>query len=244
MLRKNAEALSPHVRVFLKSAFSKLTTRARAFSISPNEKTLMQVGTAASAFFNTLNIDDPRPVLMCSEDLSGHMPGRHGLECYDSASLIMKSIADAARARFDAPDLTFYFSVRERDRWMRSTWWQNLRSTRLTRDLDQYKDQFAEACSLGDILAEIAQDVAPACVSSHRLEDCAGLSHGPLTPLLDLLDCGRLDRDALIVLPPENVQPDMGIDSVFLALNRSGLPDSDVRDAKRNIRKMAQRASR
>ncbi len=244
MLRENAPVLAPHVRVLLKPDFEDLTNTARAFSIDPREKTLASVARAATAFFDGLDPDDARPILMSSEDLSGHMPGRHGLECYDSAGLVMKCIADAARARLGkSADLVFYFSTRERAPWLRSTWWQNLRSTRLTHDFASYCAQFDEARSLDDILAEVAADVAPAGVMSFPLETASDLPLGPLEPLLALLDMPDLDRTALRCLPAENVQPDIGIDRVFLALNQSALPDQDVKAAKRMIRRMGRRAT-
>ncbi|MCR9156384.1 MAG: hypothetical protein NXH80_03985 [Rhodobacteraceae bacterium] len=240
MLRENANVLAPHVRVFLKDAFEGLTESARAFSIDPKKKTLAHVARAAAAFFAKVAADDPRPILMSSEDLSGHMPGRHGLECYDSAGLVMKCLSRAAFLRFGAStDLTFYFSTRKIDAWLRSTWWQNLRSTRLTDDFETYRSQFDAARSLDDILEEIAADVAPARVTSFPLEDATDLPLGPLDPLLTLLELTDLDRAGLTVLPPENVQPDHGIDAVFLALNKSALPEKDVQDAKRMVRKMA-----
>ncbi|SHH97885.1 hypothetical protein [Marivita hallyeonensis] len=242
MLRENAKALEPHVRIFLKEHFEELTTAARTFSIEPREKTLARVAKAAAAFFAGLDESDPRPILMASEDLSGHMPGRHGLSCYDGAGLIMRCISVSAFASFgDEADVTFYFSTRERKPWLRSTWWQNLRSTRLTLDFEAYQSQFDDAVGLDDILTEIATDVAPARVTSQRLEDIGQGPFGPLDPILDLLDITEPERLNLRALPPENVQPDIGVDAVFLALNRSGLPEADIREAKRNIRKMARR---
>ena len=242
MLRENAAVLDPHLRVFLKNAFDDLTDKARSFSIDPKEKTLGQVAKAATAFFDTIDTSDPRPILICSEDLSGHMPGRHGLECYDSAGLVMKCLADTAFDRFGPEtDIMFYFSTRAREPWLRSTWWQNLRSTRLTKDFAEYKAQFDEARELEDILEEVAVDIAPARVTSCPLELSTSLPMGPLEPILALFDLPDLDRTALRALPPENVQPDVGIDTVLLALNRSALPDRDVQDAKRMIRKMARR---
>lgn len=242
MLRENADVLAPHVQVFLKDGFETLTTRARAFSIDPGERTLAKVAKAAAGFFSGLDRDDPRPILLASEDLSGHMPGRHGLECYDSASLIMRCISVSAFAWFgEDADVTFYFSTRDRDTWLRSTWWQNLRSTRLTLDFEAYTKRFYGAATLDDILADVAKDVAPAIVVSERLEDVSGRPYGPLDPLLGILDMPGLDRTALRVLPPENVQPDAGIDAVFLALNRSTLSDKDIQEAKHSIRKMAMR---
>ena len=241
-LRENSQVLAPYVRVFLKDSFEALTESARAFSIDPKKKTLSLVARTAVAFFKEIDRDDPRPILMSSEDLSGHMPGRHGLECYDSAGLVMKCLSDAAFRRFGKDtDVTFYFSTREREAWLRSTWWQNLRSTRLTDDFAAYSSRFDAARSLDDILEEIAEDVAPARVTSFLLEDASSLPLGPLDPLITLLELADLDRGAVAVLPPENVQPDLGIDAVFLALNRSDLPERDVQDAKRIVRKMAQR---
>jgi hypothetical protein len=243
MLRANADRLAPHLRIYLKDAFEPLTECARAFSIDPRKKTLSQVARAAATFFSTLDPDDPRPIVMSSEDLSGHMPGRHGLECYDSAGLVMKCLADTALRRFGPEtDLTFYFSTRTRDAWLRSTWWQNLRSTRLTDDFPTYSRQFDDARSLDDILEEIALDVAPARVTSFLLEYAADLPLGPLDPLLALLEVTELDRSELAVLPPENVQPDMGLPDIFLALNRSTLSDKDIQDTKRILRRMAQNA--
>lgn len=242
MLRENADLLDPHVRVLLKEHFEDLTKTARSFSIEPREETLAEVAKSAAGFFAGMDRDDPRPILMASEDLSGHMPGRHGLESYDSAGLIMKCIAVAAFACLgDDTDVTFYFSVRDRTAWLRSTWWQNLRSTRLTLDFEDYARRFDEADSLEEILDGVAADVAPAKVTSRRLEDIGNGPLGPLDPVLDLLDLPGLERTALKALPPENVQPDMGIDAVFLALNRSRLADKDVQTAKRSIRKMTRR---
>lgn len=241
MLRENAALLEPHVRVFLKEAFEPLTDCARAFSIDPKKRTLSQIAKTAAAFFDALSDTDPRPIVMSSEDLSGHMPGRHGLECYDSTGLVMKCLTDVALRRFGpTTDLTFYFSTRGHDAWLRSTWWQNLRSTRLTDDLQAYSAQFDAARSLDDILEEIALDVSPARVTSFLLEDTADLPLGPLDPLLALLELTELDRTQLAILPPENVQPDMGIHDVFLALNRSALSEKDIQEAKRLVRRMAQ----
>jgi hypothetical protein len=242
MLRENAGLLEPHVHVLLKKDFEDLATKARSFSIDPCEETLAKVAKAAAMFFAGLDKDDPRPILMASEDLSGHIPGRHGLESYDSAGLVMKCISVSAFACFgEDADVIFYFSTRNRDTWLRSTWWQNLRSTRLTLDLEAYTKRFEGADTLEDVLKDIAVDAAPAKVTSRPLEEVGSGPLGPLDPVLDILDLPDLDRSALKELPPENVQPDVGIDAVFLALNRSRLCDKDVQDAKRSIRKMARR---
>lgn len=241
MLRANRRRLKPALRIYLKRDFEALTRAARAFSVAPGEDSLVAVRAAAASFFADVDRTDPRPVVLSSEDLSGHLPGRHGLDRYDAAALIMSQIADAAYDAFGAElDLTFFFSTRGRDRWLQSTWWQNLRVTRLTDDLPRYSETVAAAADLPAVVAEVAAAVAPAQVASMPLEDSRETEFGPLTPVIDLLDLPSEVRARIETVPPENVQPDLGLNDVFLALNRSGLRDRQVSDAKRSLRRMAE----
>ncbi|MDJ0822386.1 MAG: hypothetical protein QNJ09_11340 [Paracoccaceae bacterium] len=241
-LHTNRRKLRRHARILLKPDFPALTDAARRFSVDPHATTLADVASEAVAFFATLATDDPRPLVMSSEDLSGHMPGRHGLDQYDAAPLIMSQLAEAARAHFgDDLDLVFFFSTRERTAWLRSTWWQNLRSTRLDQDFDVYSDAIAAAADLPQVLSEIAEAVAPAVVSALPLEESTDMPQGPMTPLLDLIDLPEDQRTKLSILPPENVQPDLGLESVFLALNRSGFRDRYLNETKKLLRQMANR---
>ena len=236
LIRANAALLSRRVRPFLKDDFKPLTAAARAFSAAPGAVALAEVTAQAEAFFATLDPADPRPVLMSSEDLSGHLPGRQGLTCYDAAPLALSQIADAALARFGAEaELVFYLSTRAREPWVRSTWWQNLRSTRLTEDFDTYAARIAAAADLPAVVAEVAQAVAPARVEHVALEDSRDMPQGPLTPILDLLPVPPRMRRRMALLPPANVQPTLGLEPVFLALNRSGLGDEALSTAKKRL---------
>lgn len=242
LIHANRRRLGRRLRCYLKPDFIALTEAARSFSVDPDAMRLTELTEAAQAFFDTLDPEDPRDVLMSSEDLSGHMPGRHGLDRYDAAELIMPQIADAARQRFGEPcEITFFFSTRAADRWLRSAWWQNLRSTRITLDLDTYATRYREAAEFDTVLQAIADTVAPARVTALPLEASTALPHGPLTPLLDLLDIPDAMRTRLHDLPPENVQPDQGLPEVFLALNRSGLKERHIKEVKRTLRQMAER---
>ncbi len=242
LIRTNKRLLERQIRCYLKPDFEALTEFARLFSVAPSERSLTDLREAADLFFLSIDPEDPRDILMSSEDLSGHLPGRRGLDRYDAASLIMVQLAEAARARFGAQvDLVFYFSTRGRDAWLRSTYWQNLRVTRLVLDYDSYAAQIAAAADLDEVLVEVAEAVAPHEVSALPLEESTDLPQGPLTPLLDLTDFSEVTRAKLHLLPPENVQPDLGLEPVFLALNRSGLKDRYVSEAKKQLRQFANR---
>ncbi len=243
MIHANRATLAAQVRCYLRDDFAALTRATRHFSSAPDADKLAAVRTEATAFFATLDPDDPHDILMSSEDLSGHLPGRHGIDRYDAAGLIMSQLADAARARFGAgPELIFYFSTRGRDAWLRSTWWQNLRVTRLTRDLETYAERISAAADLPSVVQEVADAVAPETVAFQALEDMARMPFGPMTPLLDLLGTDAALRDRLQVMPPANVQPVLGLDDVFLALNRSALGNRQLAEAKRGLLRMADRA--
>lgn len=240
MLDANRRVLGRRLRIYLKSDFESLTKAARAFSTDQTPAMLAKVATQASRFFETLDPADPRPVLMSSEDLCGHMPGRLGLDRYDAAPLLLSQLADTALTRF-GPDteLTFYLSTRSQMDWLRSTWWQNLRSTRLTLDFDEYADQTADAADLVQVMRNLAELIGKDRIASCPLETSSPAPFGPLTPLLDLLQVPRVARRKLQLLPPANVQPEAGLDQVFLALNRSGLGDSALHEAKRTLRRIA-----
>ena len=244
MLDANRRVLSRQYQVFLKDDFEDLTKCAREFSVDPTPKMLTKVIHAAAVFFDSLDPTDPRPILMSSEDLCGNMPGRRGLDRYDAASLVLSQLAEAAQLRFGPDtDLTFYLSTRSREAWLKSTWWQNLRSTRLTLDFDAYSQQIAAAADLDQVLEDMAEITAGARVTSCPLETSSPTAFGPLTPILDLLDVPEVTRQKLKTLPPANVQPEIGLDLVFLALNRSDLTDDNLAEAKRTLRRLANKQS-
>ncbi|MBS0125820.1 hypothetical protein [Thetidibacter halocola] len=240
MIDRNRVVLAPVLRAFLKPDFTPLTEAARGFSAAPHKVPPAAVGIAARAFFATLDPADPRPVLMSSEDLSGHMPGRRGIDRYGAAPTVMRQIADAARGHFgETAEVTFHFSTRGAEAWLRSVWWQNLRVTRLTDDLPGFTRAHAGAADLEGIVAEVATAVAPARAVSVRLEDIVPCPRGPLEPLLDLLDLPASVRDALTVVGPVNAQPDVDLGPVLLALNRSGFDDAHLSRAKTHLRRLA-----
>ncbi|TCS67512.1 hypothetical protein EDD52_101614 [Primorskyibacter sedentarius] len=242
MINTNRAVLDPVMRCYLKSDVQRLTELAKKFSATREQAALRTLGQAERAFFASLDPLDPRPILISAEDLSGYMPGRRKLTRYDATPKIMAQIAASARASLgDETQIDFYFSTRQPDSWFASLYWQNLRSKRLTDDLPEFVKRHVEASKFDSLLADIRASVAPARVSSQRLDHTSGLPQGPLTPLLDLLDIAPGIRTALSVLPAVNAMPYDGLSDVFLALNRSGMEDDKVADAKRHILRLARR---
>lgn len=235
-LRANRNVLSRHARIYMRPDLEPLCDASRSYSLKPNAAKLGNVAIAAEAFFDTLDNTDPRPILISTEDLSGYMPGRLGIQTYAAAATIAAHTGAAAYSTFgDNLDLTFFYSTRAPAPWLSSSYWQNLRASRLTDTAHAYATQFANAADFDAILADIAETVAPASVTTAALETTSSTPQGPATPLLDLLDISPDIHQTLIKPPSANVQSDLGLDDILLAINRSGLTNDQVSDLKKHI---------
>ncbi len=237
----NRAALAGHARIFLKADFKPLADACRAASVSDSLDDYARVTQAAAGFGSTLDPADPRPVLMASEDLSGIVPGRRGVLGYQAAPQIMRALLDGFAQSLPAAEPTLFFSTRAADAWVRSVWWQNLRSTRLSAGLDRFSIDLAAGSDLDRAVRWIRAAVAPVPVVTARLEHSGQKPLGPLDPVLDLLDLPTDLRAGLALGPVANAAPAQGLPEVFLALNRSGLTDTAVSDAKRRLRRAARR---
>ena len=62
---------------------------------------------------------------------------------------------------------------------------------------------------------------------------------GPVSPLLEW--AGLLPEDWGPPPPLKNARPDLGLEALFLALNKSGFSDAYVKDVKRSLLRKARR---
>ncbi|MCH2094341.1 MAG: hypothetical protein MK160_04405 [Rhodobacteraceae bacterium] len=239
MLRANAQTLAAEIRVVLREDIDSLASITGAYPLLDGADRLKKISRRAFRFFKTCDTADPRPILVSCEDLAGTIPGRLTVTGYAGTTEILSRISRAAKSSFGSElDLVYFFSTRSPADWLRSTWWQNLRSSRLTEDLSTYSARLCTASDHETALRDIAQALYPVRVTSLSLEECQDLPHGPLMPLLELVGVSTALRAALIAQPPANVRPDLGLEEVFLALNRSRLSDKDLRSAKRSLLRM------
>lgn len=241
MAARNAKLLAPHARVFLRDDFRAVTDAARAYSMSQGADALDRVFDAAAGFLRKLDHSDPRPVALLSEDLSGHLPGRHSIRSYCAAPALMAQLAAACVERFgESVEVTFHFSTRSAAPWFRSAYWQILRTSRRVEGPEDFARLFANAADFDSVTEAVAEAVDPFPVQVAMLEEIADMPQGPMTPILDLLDVPDDIRAQLDPGPPANSKP-QGLDDVFLALNRTGLPDGKVASLKKTILRMARR---
>jgi hypothetical protein len=234
MLRRNGRKFARHFRVLTRRDIPAICEAARAFSLKQDAADLGLFTYELARLFETLDTTDARPLLISSEDLSGHMPGRFGLTHYKAAPRLMATIEQVAAQCLPAPDLAFFFTTRARAPWLRSTHAQHLRTLRFTEDRDSYA---ARMRPHPDVMADLDRITAAVSAPVHHaaLEECAGLTLGPLAPLLDVMRAPDKLRDRLTPLPPANRSfPDHVLDR-FLALNRSDLSREALTEAKKTI---------
>jgi hypothetical protein len=232
-LAENAEVLSPYVDIYLRDDIISLCETARAASADMTEERLDDFSIAVDALAEYLLQSGSKKVLLASEDLSGHMPGRQGVNSYATAvPTLMKILSDG----LEEFELTFFFSTRKSDAWLASCYAQHVQYTRIEISREEYAEMFAASADLDAVVAEIRAAI-PNDVRAVPLESVAKSPFGPLTPVLDVLELTRAQRKDIAVPKHFNASPPPEMLDQMLALNRSDLRMPNLREAKRNLRR-------
>lgn len=230
-LRGNRAALRPHAILALRRDLEPLLLAARAYSAYGDPLSLAKFSLRADAFVSALPGLKKRGLILSSEELSGHLPGRGGIPDYRAAPVLMGELAAAFTRRYDKPDLTFVFTTRSADSWLTSAYWEQVKSSNQTLSLDDYRAKFGPAANFDPTLADIEHNIAPARLLSYALEDSATAALGPATALLQCLGLSDETLAALSPAPAANTRlPADALDSL-LALNRTHADNSDARIA-------------
>ncbi len=236
-----ARDLDPDLRVLLTPDILNAARAARRYSAQPSPRTMARFSDEFAAVIRQLDADDPRALMISSEDLSGHLPGLRGVTTYLAAPALVHGAVAVLRAHFGASaEITVWFTTRAAAPWLQSLYWQNLRAQRLTDDFETFRARLAPAADHARIVGE-ARDMAgsQAVVQSCDIETCGAAPLGPLGAALGLLG---VPLDRLAPLPRHNLQPEDAA-SELLALNRSALPDDALAEAKREVLRKYRRTS-
>ncbi|WP_417259865.1 hypothetical protein [Celeribacter sp.] len=219
-LRVNRALLTPHVEMYIAGDLTQalLAGATIEFSADRRKQTRDIIAEEAEALFDSFEPDDPRPILMSNESLSGHGIGHKGVHRYAATAPAMKVIHDAWR-RVMGPEAPFeiYISTRQKG-WLASCYWQRLKKKRFRMALDEFEEKFASAADHAAIIKATRNMLPDVPVTSC---DVADAGH-PVRPVLDLLGLGELFDD--LTLPAnENTYPGGDARDRLLALNRSDL---------------------
>ena len=192
-LQRGAEAehavLAPRLRLVLPHDIEPVNFAARRMSVGANAKRIAAFRAAVTEFAQGIDPGDPRPLLVSSEHLCGLLPGRKSVTTYAAAPELLGQMAEVLSDQLPNLSLSVWFTTRAPEAWLKSLYWQLLRSQRVTEGSEQFANRFRDAADLGAIVAMVAERLAgQADVSSTRLEDCGGDPLGPLGVALDRLD--------------------------------------------------------
>lgn len=231
-LRKNRAALRRYARIVLRPGMLALCEAARAYSVSRSEWDIGLVKYEAAALLE--NMAPGGTVLLSSEDLAGHMPGRRGLRRYDATPRLMAALRFAFQAAWPKAELSFAFTTRAPDPWLASCHVQHVRATRMVLSRKDYARKFRASADLGAILDEVADKCPETPLHRIALEDRPG-PLGPTAPLLDLIGVPEVVQTGLKTISPANTAPPPEKLRRLLDLNRSDLTDADLKEAKRAL---------
>lgn len=235
-LRLNNTVLRPHLQVVLRPKMINLCEAARVYSKRRDSTNLGLFRIEVAQLAEALDTEDPRPVLLASEDLAGHMPGRHGLRAYTAAPKLLATLAETLAESCPGAQVELFFSTRSADAWLASCYAQHLRATRITDSRGDYIKSHRGSADLNTIVDRIAE--ASTCpVHRAALEESTTRPLGPLDPLLDLLELPDALRGMLVPSPAANMAPPRSEMDKLLQLNRSTLSAQDLRAAKDMIKR-------
>jgi hypothetical protein len=239
VLRRNRPLLKPYVRSVLKGGMTDLIHAARGYSTWRDPLTLAKFTHRFQTLMSEHDNMPRRCLCISAEELAGHLPGRGTLADYSAAPVLAAEMARIAHLTFPQAELTFLYSTRAGDSWLRSAYWEHVKSSSLTLGWEDFSETYADAADLDRIVDDIAA-AQPHPVQRTRLERSSSLSAGPATPVLELCGVPRKVMDALIMPPPANEQRDEAVLLALLAANRDYPDAEDRRVAKQAILRAAQ----
>ncbi|RYH03992.1 hypothetical protein EU805_01065 [Salipiger sp. IMCC34102] len=236
-LHQNRAALAPYLAYYGKSDFLRAGTAARRYALKPYPWRLRAFRRAFDAFL--AGIPDAPLIVLSRETFSGEMPGNRRssgrlIRSYErTAQRLACQITAALRARFgEEVAITFLYTLRARDPWIRSVYGHLLRSTRLTDDFDTFRARFPDLPDLAEQARRIALTVDLRDLHLCPLEDYADRREGPAAAILDLVQLPATLRADLPHADRANVHLGAELEAAFLAANRAGGTSAEVRTRK------------
>ncbi len=242
-LQANGKRIWPSHALVLPKRIEEVTRMATLHSVTGGPVSLGEFKDRMLAFLGTLQLGAKRGLILSAENLSGLIPGRRGhLDYAACPDLMAATEACLSETWGDDLNVTFVFGVRERQAWLRSAYWQNLRSSRLTQDFDGFAAPL-EGVSLEGTVAQVRAALKAAQVRMIALEDARDLAFGPATLILEMAALRAEHRAELVARPVGNRSPDQATIAACLALNRSGGSDAQVATRKEALLRSVQPVS-
>ncbi len=234
-LMQNGNLIWPTHAIVLPGRLKEALRMATLHSTLRDPLTLSEFGHRFGHFLGTLNLGARRGLVISAENLCGLIPGRNQVTGYDAAPALLGAVAQAIGSVWDDADLHMVLTLREAQGWLRSGYWQNLRSSRLTEEWEDYAARLAPAADLQGTVLAIRAAVPEASVHAVLIEGLRDAPLGPATPVIDAMGLPAVARAAIRLSAPRNAAPDAEVIAQVLSLNRGPLSDTGCRRAKADL---------
>lgn len=233
VLRANRLILKPVLAMRLKGQMQELMHATRGYSTWRDPLTLAKATRRFGAVLDGLAAMPRRALVISAEELSGHMPGRNELMDYSAAPILLANFCEEITARFPEAEQVIYFSTREPNSWLKSAYWQHVRSSSMTLDYSEFSNIYEKSSDLTSVVNQV-RNAVKAEVFEASLEDSKNDPLGPASALLDLCQIPSDIREKLIPQEPINQRLDQAVLLDLLEANRA-YEDRDERKAAKQI---------
>ncbi|MGR3661385.1 MAG: hypothetical protein ACU0CA_09420 [Paracoccaceae bacterium] len=247
-LSNNHDALAPYLDSYGKTDFVQAGAYARIYGQRPYFWRRLKFRRSFRRFLKT--IPDAKSIVLSKEAFGGAMPGhrdafRRQIETMAPTAIpLAHEIIRELRNHFGPEtEITFLYTTRAPDLWLRSVYGHLLRSIHLSQKYETFRDSFAR---LPDPQAEankIAHALHPIPVLIADLEDFANHREGPAAAILDLIDIPDAVRQTLSPAKHSNSGQSAELEAQFLTLNRSNRPKNQLKHEKDRMLEAARKAA-
>ncbi|WP_394152026.1 hypothetical protein [Loktanella salsilacus] len=242
-LGQNRRALKPYLSFYGKADFLTAGSAARIYGQKPYPWRLRAFRRSFDRFLN--KIPDAPVIVLSRETFSGSMPGHRRfpgriITGYRSVAVPLgQQVIAALQTRFGADvQITFLYTLRERESWIRSVYGHLLRSIHLRDDYDTFRARFP---NLIDPRAEAESIAKTLGVAAHfvDLSEVSDRHEGPAAAVLDLLGVPDKVRAALAPAGRANSGQSKAMEAEFLRMNRASRDKAALKLAKDAMLKVA-----
>lgn len=220
----NRDRVAQTASLYMLRHMKPVTDLCHAYSKTGNPLVLMDMVDRLDAVFANHTFDR-RDVLISCEALSGHLPGWPGVATYAAAPVIWDYVVGYLCDKLATDDVQIVATTRGADTWLWSAYRHHLQGHRLTDDWETFRAAHAPAANFGAVLTDFDFPVTLLPLEQSKLHP-----QGAGGALLAAFGFDALD--GFDIVRPGNIGPTQAIADEFLSLNRSPLPDSDLRAAK------------
>lgn len=231
-LRRNRQALAPHAQLKLPGDLTEAKRAARYFSRTGK---LLALSDFQSAMLRHLSDLDDRDLVISSEVLTGHCPGKHGIMDHSSGVTLIAALVAVIRELFPTTRVDLLLTTRDPDSWLASVWKHSLAGVRCTDDLQTFSSKYRDAADWEGIKTAVSKQCHVDQTSLSTLENWRDHRFGPAAPIIEWLNLPEQIKTGLHPAIHGNPGPDAETVQKMLDLNASDLPDKEVHMRKKAL---------